>query len=60
MSVHDEAIPGSTQHTAHLGDSKGIGVLAHFRETQAQLFKSLSWSKNVLNLKFSKCKISVR
>lgn len=32
MSVHDESVPGSTQHSAQLGDGKSIGVLTDWWE----------------------------
>ncbi len=36
MSVHDEAVPGSTQDAAQLRYSKGVDVLAHCRENTAE------------------------
>lgn len=36
VSVHDEAIPGSTQHTTQLRYSKGIDVLTHCRNPQTR------------------------
>lgn len=37
MSVHDEAVPGSTQHAAQLRYSKGVDVLAHCKDTKARM-----------------------
>ncbi|TNN77673.1 hypothetical protein EYF80_011971 [Liparis tanakae] len=34
VSVHDEAVPGSTQHATQLRYGKGVCVLAHCRDTQ--------------------------
>lgn len=36
VSVHDETIPGSTEHATELRDSKSIGVTTHCGNTRAQ------------------------
>lgn len=37
MSVHDEAVPGSTQHPTELSYSEGVDVLAHCEDTRANM-----------------------
>lgn len=36
VSVHEEAVPGGTEHAAELRDSKSIGVTADCGNTPAQ------------------------
>lgn len=50
VSIHDEPVPGSAQHSTHLGHGKRIGVLTHWggKETKQGEEEKKTWGWMVM------------